>query len=230
MRSLDEGLWVHEDAIKLGVEFGLRMTVVRLNSGELWVHSPTKISPTLQAEVDALGRVGALVAPSNGHNLFLQEWMAAYPEAKVFCSEGIPAKLPDLDGHTVLDNASGCPWPEDLRMQRLDGVPFFHECLFLHPPSSSLIVTDFVQNHRNQTHTGLARVMTKLVFEPIGFKDICLAPPLRFKFMIKDKAALVASLQTVLGWSFQRIIVTHGEIIEEDAQATLARLCQRFTT
>ncbi len=110
----------------------------------------------------------------------------------------------------------------------MDGVPFFGESLFLHRASSSLIVTDLVQNHRGQEHTGLAKVMSKLVLEPIGFKDICLAPPLRLKFMIKDRPAFVAFINAIQAWDFDRIIVTHGDIIEDDAKGTLARLCERF--
>jgi hypothetical protein len=89
-------------------------------------------------------------------------------------------------------------------------------------------VTDFVQNHLGQQHTGLAKVMTKLVLEPIGFKDICLAPPLRFRFMIKDRPAFVASVKAIQALDFDRIIVAHGDIIEADAKATLVRLCERF--
>jgi hypothetical protein len=230
MRLLTEDVWVQEDAIKLGpVELKLRMTVVRLGNGELWVHSPTAISDSLRQEVDQLGKVGVLVAASNGHNLFLLDWIAAYPDARVYCSAGVPKKLPALTEFSVLANSAGCPWPGDFQMQKLEGAPFFDESLFLHPASGSLIVTDFVQNYRNQTYTGLANVMSKLVLQPIGFKDICLAPPLRFKFMIKDRPAFVAGVEKVLSWQFERIIVTHGDIIEENAQATLARLCERFS-
>lgn len=73
---------------------------------------------------------------------------------------------------------------------------------------------------------GLGRVDS--ILAPIGFKDICLAPPLRFKFMVKDRPAFVAFVNAVKSEDFERIIVTHGDIIEEDARATLARLCQRF--
>ena len=114
-------------------------------------------------------------------------------------------------------------------MQVLDGVPVFDECIFLHRRSRSLIVTDFVQNHRDQEQIGFARVMKKLVLEPIGFKDICLAPPLRFGFMIKNRGAFSTAVRMILGWSFDRIIVTHGPIIEDQARDTLNRLCQRFS-
>jgi hypothetical protein len=39
---------------------------------------------------------------------------------------------------------------------------------------------------------------------------------------------LKASVAVVLGWSFDRIVVTHGEIIENGAGETLRRLCARY--
>ena len=229
MRQIYEKLWVHEDSMKIGpVDLPLRMTIVQLNSGDLWIHSPTAISGVLKDSVDALGPVAAVLAPSNGHHLWLGEWESAYPDATIYVSPGIPKKLPTLTGYRIIDAESQAQWSDDLELIVLDGAPFFDERVFLHHPSRSLIVTDFVQNHLGQQHTGLAKVMTKLVLEPIGFKDICLAPPLRFRFMIKDRPALVASVKAIQALDFDRIIVAHGDIIEADAKATLVRLCERF--
>ena len=37
-----------------------------------------------------------------------------------------------------------------------------------------------------------------------------LAPTLLLKSLVKDRAALRASLETVLGWDFDRVVVCHG--------------------
>lgn len=228
MRQLHDDLWVHEDAMQLGgVPLSLRMTVLR-NGGRLWIHSPTALTPDLQQEIEALGTVDALVGPSNGHNLWLLSWQTAYPEATVYVSRGMPKKLPTLRDFRFIDESMAAPWAEEFRTEVMGGVPFFDECVFLHHASRSLILTDFVQNHRGQQYTGFAKVMTKLIMEPLGFKDICVAPPLRFGFMIKDREAFSRFVEAIQGWDFDRIIVTHGDIIEDDAKATLVRLCERF--
>lgn len=229
MRQLQDSLWVHEDSMKLGpIPLALRMTVVRLATGGLWVHSPTALSAELKRQVDDLGAVSAVLGPSNGHNLWLQEWADAYPDATLFVTPGIPKKRPKLSGFQVLDEQTAATWSDDFEASVMGGVPFFAECVFLHRASQSLIVTDVVQNLRGQEYTGFAKVMAKLVMEPIGFKDICIAPPLRFKFMIKDRPAFMAFIDTVQRWDFDRIIVAHGEIIEDEAKATFARLCERW--
>lgn len=102
----------------------------------------------MTAAVDALGPASVILAPSNGHNLWLRAWHDAYPDANVHVSAGIPKKLPALGGYLLLDEASDPPWSADLEQQMLRGVPFFDECVFLHKASRSLIVTDLVQNHR----------------------------------------------------------------------------------
>lgn len=229
MRQIHDTLWVHEDSMKLGpVNLPLRMTIVRLNSGDLWVHSPTALSAELRDSVDGLGTVTAVLAPSNAHNLWLQGWDSAYPRATIYVAPGIPKKLPTLTDYRLIDEQAQALWSEDLQLEAMNGVPFLGERVFLHRASRSLIVTDLVQNHLGQEHTGLAKLVAKLVLAPLGFKDICLAPPLRLKFMIKDRPAFVASIKAIQAWDFDRIIVSHGDIIEADAQGVLARLCARF--
>jgi hypothetical protein len=229
MEQLHEGVWVHQDALKIGpIDGTIRMTVVRLASGGLWVHSPTPLSQDLKSQIDDLGPVTDLVAPNNGHNLYYQEWILAYPHATRHVAKGIPGKLPQLTNYHTLNNDDGSSWPEDFEMEVMEGVPFFDECAFLHKPSASLILTDFVQNHRGREYSGFGWVMNKLVMEPIGFKDICLAPPLRFGFMIKDRPALNRFVSKVLAWDFDRIIVTHGDILEEAPGQLLQDLCKHI--
>ena len=229
MRQLHDKLWVHEDSMKLGpVNLALRMTVVQLTGGGLWVHSPTALSAELKSQVDGLGPVSDVVGPNNGHHLWLQDWVDAYPDATTYVTPGIPKKQPKLSGFQALNEQTAATWADDLDSRVMDGFPLFEECVFLHRASRSLIVTDFVHNYRGQEYTGFAKLFAKLVMQPMGFKDICIAPPLRFNFLIKDRPAFVKFVEAVLEWDFDRIIVTHGDIIEDDAKATLSRLCERF--
>ncbi|MEC4727991.1 DUF4336 domain-containing protein [Shewanella sp. D64] len=45
-------MWTHEDTMFLGGTQRLRMTIVKLSCGGLWIHSPTKPNAELQAEID----------------------------------------------------------------------------------------------------------------------------------------------------------------------------------
>src|SRR5690349_12115477 len=64
-----------------GVPMPVRMTVIRLASGDLFLHSPIRHSPELQTEISRLGPIRHLVAPSFGHWMFLKAWQDANPKA-----------------------------------------------------------------------------------------------------------------------------------------------------
>ena len=225
MKKLVDNIWVHDDAMSLmGAQLRLRMTAVKLASGKIWIHSPTKISASLKKEVEELGEVGFIVGPSNGHNLWLSEWIAAFPQAAVYVSGGIPGKL-KLTNYQLLDENINKIWPDDFNHDYMSGVPFFNESLFLHEKTRSLIVTDFIQNHSGEGGKGLSGVINKCLFQPMGFKGKCLAPPLKLKFMIKQKKEFVSFIERIKKWEFDRIIVTHGDIIESNAKQTFDELC-----
>lgn len=72
MKQLAENLWIFDgEAVPFfTLPYTTRMTVIRLNDGALWVHSPIKLTPELQALVEALGEVRYLIAPNHLHHLF----------------------------------------------------------------------------------------------------------------------------------------------------------------
>ncbi len=64
----------------------------RLGGDELAVISPpANTSEATFAEIDKLGRVTAIFATSDYHNLGLAEWPASYPEARTFAPLTAPA-------------------------------------------------------------------------------------------------------------------------------------------
>lgn len=42
-----------------------------------------------------------------------------------------------------------------------------------------------------------------------------------WRFFAKDKIAAAESARAVLGWEFDRIVVAHGDVVTENAHATL---------
>lgn len=228
MQKLGDGIWVHEDAMSLGgTQLRLRMTVVQLEGGDLWVHSPTALTAELRQELDQLGRIGFIVGPNNGHNTWLLEWQTAFPDAELYVSAGIPERV-KIQNYTVLDTSQENIWQQDLDREYMNGARIFDEWVFLHRKTKSLILTDLIQNHSDERPGGWAGFMTRFVLEPIGFKGICLAPPFRFGFMIRDKAGFAAFIKKIQSWDFNRIVVTHGDIIEADAQQVFKDLTDRF--
>ncbi|KPK11992.1 MAG: hypothetical protein AMJ62_16130 [Myxococcales bacterium SG8_38] len=77
LSEIDDGLWTTAVPLRFwGVETGARMTIVRLRDGGLFVHSPLWLDATLKAEIDSVGPVTAVVAPSLFHHLWVTPWRA----------------------------------------------------------------------------------------------------------------------------------------------------------
>ena len=99
------------------------MTVARLASGGLALHSPVQLDDALKAEVDALGRVEALIAPCLFHHMFLEPWCEAYPDARRWLVAGLENKRPGLRGGELLETAGPELPGGGLRRFKVEGVP-----------------------------------------------------------------------------------------------------------
>lgn len=215
LNQLAPDLWVAQRPFSvLGIHLGVRMTVVRLGSHGLFVHAPVALTPALQAELDALGPVQAVVAPSNMHHLSIGDYMRAYPQAQFFAAEGVAKKRPELRFHGVLGDRPEFLWGADLDQLPIRGCKT-HEVAFLHRSSRTLILTDWLFNF---SHGGSlwTRAYLRLAGAWGGPRQSRL-----LRAMITDKAAALASTDTLLAWDFDRIIVSHGDILETGGRAAL---------
>jgi hypothetical protein len=65
---------------------------------------------------------------------------------------------------------------------------------------------------------------------PLGFKGVCIAPPLKFGFMRKDKRAFQHFVDSVAKSGFDRIVVSHGDVIEDRAREIFIEVTRRFVS
>jgi hypothetical protein len=216
LRRLSEEVLVQEVPFRIGgMELGGRMTVVRLPDGGLWIHSPVRLEEGTRAVLDTLGPVRFLVAPNVMHHVHLGAWAAAYPQAKVVAPAGLRRKRPGLRLEAELGDTPEPGYAAVFSQQLMRGMPKLDEFIFLHRPSRTLLVTDLAFNIR-ESPSWLTRTYLKLC-RTYGK----LAPTLLLRSMVKDKAALRASLDTVLGWDFERVVVCHGEVLERGGREAL---------
>jgi hypothetical protein len=191
---------------------GTRTTIVRLPDGGLWVHSPGNLE-AYRGAIDALGPVRALVAPNKMHHLYLTMAHGFWPEAKVHLAPGLAERFPKLPAGAVLANES--PWTPTIEQLHVDGVPPIEEVVFLHRASRTLILCDLAFNIRPPApwHTRLLMTFNG------GFDRF--GPSQAFRWLIlRDRAALRRSLDTIAGWDFDRVTVTHGDVVETGGHAT----------
>lgn len=214
LNQLAPNLWVADQPLSvLGVQLGTRMTIVRLGSNGLFVHGPIALTPELQAEIDALGPVQAVVAPSAMHHLHIGDFMRAYPHAQFFAAEGVAKKRPELRFHGVLGDRPEFLWGSDLDQMPILGCPKVHEVAFLHRASRTLILTDWLFNFSHARTRFTPPLLTRLYLRLAGAWGGPRQSRLLRSF-ITDRGAALASTDRILAWDFDRVIVGHGDVIE----------------
>ena len=217
-RPIAPDLWAVETEQPLpgGVRLPLRMTIVRLADGGLWLHSAAPIDDALARAIDALGPVAHIVAPSALHHLHAGPARARWPGATLWIAPALQVKRPDLAPATPLPT-SGSPWP-GIEVLRIDGAPSIDEHVFFHAPTGSLIVTDLVFN--------VLRAPTCLTPWALRLTGTWgrYACSRAWRWSAKDRPALAASLRAALAWPFTRVVMGHGDVLEDDAHARTAEV------
>jgi hypothetical protein len=217
LTPLAPDLWVARRPLPLPVgDIGTHMTVVRLRDGGLFLHSPAPFDAEMQRALDGIGPVSCVVAPSKVHHLYVGAYAAAYPAARLFAAPGLPEKRTDLHFDAILDDDAPPEWRGMLEQHLFRGAPYVNEVVFFHPASRTLVLTDLAFNMQRPP-PGRARLFCWLVGASGRF-----GPHRMVRLMIRDRAAARASVQRILTWDFDRVIVTHGEVLEAGGKRAFA--------
>ena len=216
LRRVAEGLWeIDRPQRAAGFELGHRMCVARLASGRLWVHSPVRIDPGLAAEVDALGEVDHIVAPSVMHDLYLDGWLDRYQTAVFHAPPGLATRHPPLRQPRLLGSDPPGAWNADFDQELAGGIPRLNEVVFLHRPSRTLLVADLIFN----LPRGASLVQRALQ----SANGVAGRPAVSrlFRLQVRHRAALRRSLDRILAWDFDRLLPGHGTILETGGKEAL---------
>ncbi len=225
LRTIEDGLWVVDSPFSVGpIALGARTSILRLGDGGLLLISPSKMEDALRNEVAALGPIRALAAPNLYHHLFLGQASRAWPQAQVLMPPGLQEKLRKAGREVRKDAVLGEAQPEVLHGAvdtiRIEGVPKLEEIAFLHRPTRTLVLTDVAFNiHSAPNFTSRAFFGLYGAWKKFG-------PTLSARMMIKDRKAARASLDRILAWDFDRVIVAHGDVLETGGKD---RLREAFT-
>lgn len=218
LRSVADGIWLMDHPLRMpgGIEIGTRSTLVRLPDDSLLLHSPGPMSESQREQVHALGkgRVSTLVAPNAFHHLFLEDALRAFPEASLHAVPRVQARYPALCAQPLGETPAPV-WRGALEQIEIDGAPRLEEVVFFHRASRTLLLVDLCFNMRRAANW-LTRVFLHIADAYGHFGPSRLA-----RSMIKDKAALRASVDRILEWDFDRAVVTHGDVVETGAREAL---------
>jgi hypothetical protein len=211
--QMHDALWVAEGEMVrfFGAAYPTRSVIARLASGDLWIWSPVKLTDDLRSEVNGLGPVRHLVSPNKLHHLYLQEWHAAYPEAKLWGPQTTITKRPDLKFQKALTDSPPDEWLADIDQAWFGGSFAMDEIVFFHRPSGTTIVADLIQtfsDHFLREHWGWWRFLARLD----GLTQDRACAPLEWRLSFINRTPARRARDKVLGWDCRRVIVAHGEL------------------
>lgn len=196
------------------------MTVIRLASGELMLHSPCQVTSAVAAEISALGRVAHIVAPGNFHHLYAASAQAAFPAATTWICPGVEKRDRHLKYDGVLGDTAPAAWAGEIDQALVQGSRIMREVAMFHRASRTLVLVDLIENFSDATpHSAMLKFWFKYV---LAMWDNPRPAP-EYRMGWSDRNAAAQSLRRILAWDFQRIIVSHGELVEHDAREIARR-------
>ncbi len=216
LRALADDLWVADRPQKFyGLAVGARMTVMRLSGERLLLHSPVALDGVLRAELDALGRVSYVVAPNRLHHLYAGDVARDYPAARLWIAPGLERKRRDLAYVAVLGDDPPLEWRDEVGQVFSRGRPYENEVVFFHHRSRTLVLCDLAFNFGPSAAAPTRWLMTLL--RSYGHFGPSKLDPL----LIRDRDAARESLERILAWDFDRVVVAHGDILERGGREAL---------
>jgi hypothetical protein len=186
-----------------------RMAVAELSGGRLVIHSPVALDPALRQEVEGLGKVAAIIAPNRWHHQFAGEWSTAFPDALLFGSSGLSEAQPDLALDHVLSDEPSPLWAGEIDQVAVRGLPT-GEFIFFHRRSRTILIADLAFNY-----TPAQAALDPGAAEGLGLHE-------RHRSTITDTDALARSVEKILQWDFDRVVVSHGEVVSQNGRELFA--------
>lgn len=223
LKQYGDKLWAVRVPMKMmGLDLTTQMTIVQLPDQSLILISPISINADLKQEIEALGTVTAIISPNTFHHLFARDCLQAFPAAKYFCPASLPERIKGLPDNSDLYSIDEGFWQGQLQTRRISPTHIADEMVFFHPGSKTLIVTDLFQYSMGELSLGskLFAVLTGTLRKP--------AISRLFKIMIKDKQEFRASLDLILQWDFERVLMPHNCNIETNAKAAIVKIVSEF--
>jgi hypothetical protein len=208
--SLERPVWF------AGARLRARTTVVRLDDGSLLLHTPAPPSDALAEQLRALGPVRWLLVPNCWHRLGAPAAAARFPEAKVVGPASALERSKSLRLDVDIHGGRFSEQVPEFEALPLRGVPFWDETVLYHRPTQTLLGADIVCSANAKDHWTW-RCGARLT----GCYERVRVPPDARKKIV-DKPAAARSLQVMLERPAQRLIIGHGEVIEEGCLERLA--------
>ena len=199
-----------------GIDFARNVTLLRLRDGRTVIHSTAPFTATDIAAIRSFGDPSWLVEATLMHDTFAKPGRAAFPDLPYLAPEGF-AKAARIPAQSL-----GSPppdWKNEIDVLKIEGTRVNEHALF-HRRSATLVVADLFFSFPPEAQ-GWARFFVRQIMRLPRLFGISLF----FRVLaVCDRKAFANSLNQLLQWDFQRIVVAHREPIEYEARSAVERV------
>jgi hypothetical protein len=221
---VDDGLLSVAGSIEMPLgRFPRRMTVIRLASGGTAIWSAMPLDETGMREIEALGTPKFLIVPNHGHRLDVGAWKARYPDAKVIAPPEAREAVAEAAAVDATEDVIGDP---AIQFELVDGAKADEFALRVTRDGRvTLILNDILSNVRHPQGLGAA-IMARLF--GFGVKRPRTSWPVRRMFVADGKGVAAQFRRWAALPGLKRIIVSHGDVIDDAPAAALERAAADF--
>ena len=143
LQPIGKNIWVEEEPFSFsGIVLGRRMIVIRLEDGNLFLHSPGEMTEDRRRRIESLGRVGYIVAPARFHDLFLDRAVGAFPFSELRAIRPVLSRFSSRPQTFLLSDQTDPSWGEEIEQHDFRARPFHSETVFFHRESRFLLLSD----------------------------------------------------------------------------------------
>lgn len=206
-----------------------RMTILKAANGSLVVHSAMALPEPYLAEINLFGAVEAIVIPNSFHDSEAPWFAQRFPQAQVFAPKSCLKKaMKSCRRERIFaleTDWATTPWVNDVIVIPIPGLRWLSESFLFHKASRTLVVCDLAFNMRLDAFKGIERAFMRWNRVGQGFGPSRLASSV----FTRDPETAKAAFESILQYDFDRVVVSHGQIIETGGKAAFqAAFCNRF--
>ena len=225
LTEIEESIWLVDgpNVNFYGCPYSTRMVIVRLPDGALWVWSPIQLTDELKEAVNALGPVAHLISPNKIHHLFLQDWKATWPDAKLWGPASTIKKRKDLNFEPALQHIPPADWQGVIDQFWFTGSLFMDEVAFLHTPSGTAIFADLSENFSQSFLERYWKSWQRMIANVWGIVQGKGYAPLEWRLSWINRSSARQTILRLIGRKPEHVIMAHGEWIDTGADAFLRR-------
>ncbi len=209
-------IWLIEYPVRyFGMRLKARTTIIALDQGGLFVHSPGPLTEATKDFMAGLGTVSVILAPGTYHHLYLQEWSDFYPQAETFICPGLERRIPALKQFRILEAGGTYPWSGEMDHLSTQGSWIVNEVAFFHRTTRTLLLVDLIENFTDRSEADwMLKFWLKLVFRMWNHPK----PAPEYQLGWRDRKKAREVFENILRWDFQKIILAHGDLIDRDGR------------